>query len=265
MSVRGFRWSPSSINTYLTCPYKFYLQYIEKTPQDHTKWTHYDTLGTSIHKVCEMFFRELMEPGALDKVSKPTEQFAEMLNRLYVRECSSLPLGLKADARDILHSFLRQTVNDFLEDKASFVPYAVEQHISTTHLDRPVYIIIDAIRRFDDGDELEDYKTSKSAQVSTEQIVQAATYVYFYQQVYKRTVKSFVFNFLRGPKRINLHITEDNIAYVLNEINDIQEATQSNSFPRHESWDNCKWCPVSMTCRKNKAKEMVEAAKTLLR
>lgn len=54
--VSNFKLSPTALDTYLKCPYKFKLNHLLKVPRAKTE---YQALGTAIHKALELFFLKL--------------------------------------------------------------------------------------------------------------------------------------------------------------------------------------------------------------
>lgn len=56
--LKDFKLSPTALNTYLTCPYKFKLNNLIKVPRAKQAYLSY---GTAIHKALEQFFRKLKE------------------------------------------------------------------------------------------------------------------------------------------------------------------------------------------------------------
>ena len=61
-----FKYSPTSLNTYLKCPLQFYFRFIEKitVPQQFDETNESAVLGTVIHKMLEEIFKELKENPA---------------------------------------------------------------------------------------------------------------------------------------------------------------------------------------------------------
>jgi len=71
--LTGFKYSPSSLNTYIQCPLHFYLRYIEKitVPEQFDHANESAVIGTVIHEVLKEIFTQLQQKPA---------QFADILS-----------------------------------------------------------------------------------------------------------------------------------------------------------------------------------------
>ncbi|MFH2062070.1 MAG: ATP-dependent DNA helicase, partial [Candidatus Beckwithbacteria bacterium] len=56
--IKDFKFSPTALNTYLTCPYKFKLNNLLKVPRAKIS---YLSFGSAIHKALEMFYRKFIK------------------------------------------------------------------------------------------------------------------------------------------------------------------------------------------------------------
>ncbi|MEA3355252.1 MAG: ATP-dependent DNA helicase [Patescibacteria group bacterium] len=56
--IKNFKLSPTALNTYLTCPYKFKLNNLLKVPRAKIS---YLSFGSAVHKALEMFYRKFIE------------------------------------------------------------------------------------------------------------------------------------------------------------------------------------------------------------
>ena len=88
--------SPSAINTYIDCPRRFYLQYIEQLRSEDKEDTFYapNILGSFVHHAMEYIYREKcgctntrpvsVSPAQIDAILSSPEQLQEALDAAYV-------------------------------------------------------------------------------------------------------------------------------------------------------------------------------------
>ena len=90
-----FRLSPSALNTYISCPRSFYLQYIMgiKPPQDEEVLYAPNTMGSFVHHMMEYIYRNYLgctdsavtrvTPEAIGKVRDDDQKMQEALDAVY--------------------------------------------------------------------------------------------------------------------------------------------------------------------------------------
>lgn len=74
--VDKFKLSPTALNTYLECPYKFKLNTLIKVPRAKAV---YLSFGTAIHRGLELFYQKYKNEGALPPLSYITQEFEKAL------------------------------------------------------------------------------------------------------------------------------------------------------------------------------------------
>ena len=76
--LASFKMNPTALNTYLTCPYKFKLNQLLRTPAAKPAAMAY---GTAIHKALEMALRQYQRTGKLPQLEYVTQQFLAALDK----------------------------------------------------------------------------------------------------------------------------------------------------------------------------------------
>lgn len=94
---KRYRLSPSALNTYITCPYSFYLQYIKgkKAPEEVTQDFAPNTLGSFVHHIMEYIYRHYLGcdnatpkrvlPDEIEAIRTDEGKIQEALDAAYVR------------------------------------------------------------------------------------------------------------------------------------------------------------------------------------
>jgi len=76
--VSRFKLSPTALNTYLQCPYKFKLNHLLKVPRAKSE---HQALGTAIHKALELFFLKLQTEKQTPSIDFLLESFKNALQK----------------------------------------------------------------------------------------------------------------------------------------------------------------------------------------
>ena len=83
----NFKYSPTSLNTYIQCPLQFYFKFIEEisVPRTFDQTTESAIIGTVIHKVLEEIFKEIKEnPAQFSNIlSKYENTIEDVLTRVF--------------------------------------------------------------------------------------------------------------------------------------------------------------------------------------
>jgi len=236
--------SPTSINTYLSCPRSYYLKYIKRLRQPISK---YMLRGTLVHSVIEDMFN-LRSPNGLHKFVE-----SEVDRRWSMKNVPDMKPededGFKNETKQILKSFVKllesrmETLmceggvcNGKFHAWNTIKPKKQEEHIKLPMLG--LQGKLDAIHIESDwgSDEKKtfiiDYKTSKlwHYNVPDDYILQGKIYDLLYKE--KHGVKStFVgFNYLRYGEIMNFFFTEQDLEDTKALVQDIRKKTLSNNF-----------------------------------
>lgn len=211
--------SPSSINTYLSCPRKFYLRYIEKLK---SKPSIHLLRGSLVHRALQMINK--ME-GKID----PSEAQA-LLQRLWSESDASFrALKLPAGVTD---QYLEQSKLMV----ADYVSWLADSPLGkATYVEQRLYArtpslmgVVDAGHKVDDGVILVDYKTSKKAEITADVWRQAGLYALLWQEWTGHAPREIWIHFLveaNDPKVIQ--VGQDLIEGANELVKEIHHKTQS--------------------------------------
>lgn len=226
--------SPTAINTYLSCPRKYYLRYIKRL---RTKPSIHLIRGNVIHKTIQTFHRECAR-GPPSSETEIGESLLKTFNQLWQESKQDIdPLGLPQSEIDAFH-------DDSERMLLNFANWAARQETSPLVNDSEVRIfsdylglmgIIDAVRMDNGNVSLIDYKTSKNPMVTDEIMRQAVLYALLYRDRYNRTPNVVCIHFLKSPgDPINIHIDELFLEYaeiLLESVREKTRSTNENDYP----------------------------------
>ncbi|NQV08276.1 PD-(D/E)XK nuclease family protein [Candidatus Woesearchaeota archaeon] len=248
--------SPSSINTYKQCPRKYYYSYIEKLP---TKPNIHLIRGKLVHTVLEDLFKISIED--LDN-SNYNEKLKNRIQNMLVIEWKKNEQQLKRLGlyKDDLQFYFDETMlmvlnfmNNFLyrvesrikkgesfrEAFKNLTPLTEKKYISYEH---KVQGFIDAIEEIDDEISLIDYKTSKTARISSEYKLQLAIYALLYNEKHKKMPHKVGVNFLKDVTHY-LDVDEELLKLARFEIEQIHMSTETNEKDEYPMKPGplCRW------------------------
>ncbi|MFZ4438059.1 MAG: RecB family exonuclease [Syntrophales bacterium] len=221
--------SPTAINTYLSCPRKYYLRYIRKL---RTKPSIHLIRGSLIHKTIQAFHKECAQGSPGLSETEISENLLKMFNRFWLESKNELgALGLPQDELKEYHDDSEQMLLNYADwftrqDTPPLVNYS-EVKIFSDCLQ--LMGIIDAIRISGNEVTLIDYKTSKNPTVTDEIMRQAVLYALLYQDRYKRAPNVVCIHFLKNRgDPIAIHIDELFLEYAEILLESVRENTRTN-------------------------------------
>ena len=226
--------SPTAINTYLSCPHKFYLRYIEK---HRTKPSIHLIRGLIVHKTLHEFHKN--QPHVFKKlpVGMVTSALLSVFEKKWIEAQDRLnELGLSDEELKFFYDDSRQMLENFSHwfCESSIAPAnRSEQKIFSNTLG--AMGIVDAIHINDEKVTLIDYKTSKHAKITDEIMRQAALYALLYQDKFGIVPHSVGIHFLKekgDPKPV--YIDDELLEYGKILIESTREKTAStdkSSYP----------------------------------
>ena len=221
--------SPTAINTYLSCPRKYYLRYIKRLS---TRSSIHLIRGLVVHKTLHQFHIN-MPPGPpelpLDAIQKT---LLNAFNTEWQKAGTRLD-ALKMSKQDI--DFYRRDSELMLLNFSHWfiknnrpLPEACESRIFSHKL--KIMGIIDAILSKDSRVILIDYKTSKYARVTDDIRRQAAIYALLYADKYGIMPRAVWIHFLKFPDDpYPIHIDEAILQYGKIVIESVREKTRSQN------------------------------------
>jgi RecB family exonuclease len=264
--------SPSSINTFIQCPRKYYYQYIQKLP---TKDNIYTIRGNVAHSVLENFFDTDLTDVNLENCEK---KFKKILLDLLVKHWQEAEerfatLNLSKDetrfyfeetmfmVMNWANRFIKRLKERTAKNEASLqqafkelTPIREQEYVSEKHSVRG---FIDAIHDHDDQIQIIDYKTSSSFDLKESMMLQLGIYALLYEQKHGLKPNKVGISFLREKLKM-VNVTEELIKNAEQQIEAIHAHTSMTEdiydYPKKIS-PLCKWrngqCDFYDYCQKN--------------
>lgn len=191
------------IETYRSCPRKFYLEVIQDNKMPDNPYTR---VGSDLH--------ELFEKAILDRTYSK-EQFNKEYEPMHIQQVED---GIYDDEEQI--SAFQKRAEDSIETFYEAIPGIPPAFITeeTVHFDvgealPKVRFTMDLITENENGNlDLHDWKTGKvmvGKKISSD--LQAPLYIYGVQQHYKRQVDSFTFYYLKEKKTRKFTRVQENV------------------------------------------------------
>jgi CRISPR/Cas system-associated exonuclease Cas4 (RecB family) len=232
--------SPTSINTYLRCPRKFYLRYIKglkEKPSIHL------FRGKAVHKSIARF-SQIEIRGPPDMGEMRTHLIGIFSNEWKQLEPEIKTLGLPQETLnrffnesiEMLSGWLKRHKRDVLNGVGK--PETEVKLFSNTH---SIMGIIDVIKNHNGSVCITDYKTSKNDKITQDIKVQMAIYALLYEENYPGKLDIVAIDFLKHQQEKRFRVTDQLIQFAINLCEDIHRKTSSkdtNDYP-------CKcggWC-----------------------
>ena len=225
--------SPTSINTYLRCPRKYYLKYIKglkEKPSIHL------IRGKAVHDSIAKFHQintrkfNTFEEMRVELLSVFQQKWVEQEDE--IRKLK-LPEGILRDyyceSEQMLIGWLKRHLKAVQNGQTR--PETEVKLFSQNHR---VMGIVDAIFRQNGAVSLTDYKTSKKEELTRDIKIQMAIYALIYQESFGMLPDSITIDFLKLESQATFPVTEQFIQYAIKLCEDIHEKTSSldkNDYP----------------------------------
>jgi CRISPR/Cas system-associated exonuclease Cas4 (RecB family) len=218
--------SPTSINTYLRCPRKYYLKYIKglkEKPSIHL------IRGKAVHDAIAQFHkREMQEPK--DFETAKTDLLSLFRHFWIARQEQIEALGLPEntfngyyyESVEMLLGWLKRNLASLQNGKLR--PKAEVKLFSQAHR---VMGVIDAIHSENGKVSLTDYKTGKIDILSQDIKVQMSIYTLLYRENYGRLPDQIILDFLKFQQSKPFPVTHDFAQYAERICKKIHEKTGS--------------------------------------
>ena len=229
--------SPTSINTYLRCPRKYYLRYIKglkSKPSIHLirgKAVH-ETIAEFIQKIFDRFpDQQTMNNSILDLFEKNWHKQKNEIQKLDLD--AKIIDEFYSESQAMLTGWLKRYVR-----KKHIRPRTEIKLFSKTH---GVMGIVDAIFVNNGNTLLVDYKTGKKNEITSDIKVQLAIYALLYKEKFGRMPDIVAIDFLKHQEERKFRASEKLIQYAAQICSDIHKKTISI----HEKDYPCQcggWC-----------------------
>jgi CRISPR/Cas system-associated exonuclease Cas4 (RecB family) len=218
--------SPTSMNTYLRCPRKYYLKYIKglkEKPSIHL------IRGKAVHDSIARFHQTWR--GKLDTFEEMKVELLSFFNHLWV--------GQKEDLWKL--NLPEEAVNEYYHESAEMLIAWLKRHIKAisdgqAKPDTEVKLfsqihrvmgIIDAIFKQNGKVSIIDYKTGKKDDLTQDIKIQMAVYALLYKENYGILPDTIAIDFLKHEKSILFKVTDEFTHYAIKVCKDIHEKTCS--------------------------------------
>jgi CRISPR/Cas system-associated exonuclease Cas4 (RecB family) len=220
--------SPTSINTYLRCPRKYYLKYIKGLKE---KPSIYLIRGKAVHDTLAQFNkRDIITPTDLEELKI---EILSLFNHYWLKqegEIQTVRLSQETlneyyhESAEMLIGWLKRQIKAVMSGQIK--PETEVKLISETHR---VMGIIDAIHNNNGKASLTDYKTSKKDTLTQDIKVQMAIYALIYRDTYGVLPDTIIIDFLKYQTPITFKVTEEFPQYAIKLCKEIHEKTSSQN------------------------------------
>jgi len=217
--------SPTSINTYLRCPRKYYLRYIKglkSKPSIHL------IRGKAVHETIAQFsqmnFDRSADPETIDNT------LLDLFGKNWHTQNSEIQrLVIDGKTIDEFYSESQEMLTGWLKrylEKRYNRPKTEIKLFSKTH---KVMGIIDAVFTDNGRILLLDYKTGKKNEITQDIKVQLAVYALLYREKFGRMPDIVAIDFLKHQEERRFRASEKLIQYAAQICSDIHKKTISNT------------------------------------
>jgi len=247
--------SYSQINTFINCPHKYKLMYIDKIQSNSDSIEAY--MGKIVHETLEWVYNKRNNYYVWDIIE---DKYKKIWNDNWHSNIYIAPIRRKYDKDYFMNLGLECLRNYYRNNSGPNI--STEDLIGNeimidTKIDK--YIFKGIIDRLDENEEyieIHDYKTGKP---NTERIMrkdmQLIIYLLAIREQYPNKKIALNWHFLKKKNKKEQHIRivfdEDDILLIkekiLSHANDIKLARKNNNFPPNESF-LCNWCYLWSNC-----------------
>lgn len=232
--------SSASLLSYLQCPYKFKLLYIDKVGALYKKTKPYQAVGDTIHKVLSEFFR------ITDLKERTLEKLISLLDIHWVSEGYST----KEQEAEFKHNAVYWLRNFYVNNDVSIIPLYTEEFFRVEIKSFFLTGKIDRIDDIGDGVEIIDYKTG--GRVITEEELYSDLQMNIYAlccwEKYKLFPKIVSQIFLQHNQKISVAVSPQKLQDVKNQVIEIVEKIYSDEKFLPTKNNLCPYCDFLTIC-----------------
>lgn len=232
--------SPTSINTYLRCPRKYYLKYIKglkEKPSIHL------IRGKAIHNSLARFHQTCREKP--DNFKEMMSELLSLFDHAWVEQEEELRrLNLPGEALNEYYHESVEMLTSWLKRNIKAVANGMVKPETEVRLFSQRYRvmgIIDVIHNQSGKAILTDYKTGKKEELTQDIKVQMAVYALLYRENYGILPDSIVIDFLKHDKAIPFKVTDEFPNHAIKICKEVHAKTSSGNEEDYP----CKcdgWC-----------------------
>ncbi len=262
--IQDFKLSPTALNTYLRCPYKFKLDNLYRIPRAKAPAM---CFGTAVHYALEMFYRELNN-GRLESIDTFIKDFSAALRREIMTE---------TDFKDRLAHGKKVLTNYYNKYKEEFTSCLFTEKSFGTSLTSQIHLDdipltgkvdrIDLTSKEDKHVGVVDYKTGKP---KTRGEIEGATknsdgdykrQLTFYHLLadldksFQYKVLETELDFIEPDAKGDFHrerfmITPDEVNILKGVIKESMQKIRALDFTRTDDLNKCSTCPFRSHCQR---------------
>jgi len=251
--------SYSQINTFLNCPHKYQLIYIDKVKSNSESIESY--MGKVVHEVLEWLYNQRKDYYIWDLLE---DKYKNIWNKKWHSEIYIAPIR-KQYNKDYFMKLGLECLRNYYKNNSG--PNISTQYLIGNELIINAKIgkynfkgIIDRLDENEKYVEIHDYKTGK---VNTKHMMkknmQLIIYLLGIKDKYPNKKIALNWHFLKEKKKEGQHIRivfeqESILAIkekILSHVDDINLAIENNNFPPNESF-LCNWCYLWSICKAKK-------------
>lgn len=221
--------SPTVVNTYLSCPYKYYLRYIKKL---RAKPTIYMIRGMIVHQALQEFHNSqkghFRRPGYEDIKAQLTAIFTARWDNA-IERIKKMRIGKKRLQKIYLDSI--RMIDNYSQWYASNnVGPVAHTEARFYSKDKRILGIVDAIHDTAEGAILIDYKTALACKMNNDTFRQSAIYALLFNDHFGYAPKEVWIHFLnsRQPPKI-IHVDEHLLDYAQTILDFVRAQTISKN------------------------------------
>jgi len=227
--------SPSSINTYLNCPYSWYLRYVKKIKLGSNDA---GIFGSFVHKVYEYFW---------DFYTSGSNITSAVINATdkYMSSPKETHPNIEPEYEEAAHICLENFISK-IEKYPTYIP--IYKELRCENPINNTVAIIDTVYE----DKIVDYKTSTQYTIKPKlpNKIQALMCSQNLLEVYGLNIKDVEFWYVRFNKYQNVKIDAALTEEVNNIIENVKESIKKDEFPKQET--NCFFCDYKLICESEK-------------
>ncbi len=220
--------SPTSINTYLRCPRRYYLKYVlglREKPGIHL------IRGQVVHSAIARFTSQGVNDGNDCEALKAN--LLDLFDRSWLcRKEEIKALGMSKEAIKEIYDESALMLSGWLERYLNEVAEGSEElevEIKLISEKFEVMGFIDAVRSRGGRVFLIDYKTSKSDEMTRETRVQMAIYALLFKETFGMLPEGIIIDFLKHQSQAKVTVTEQLIADAARLCREIHDKTSSDN------------------------------------
>ena len=222
--------SPTAVNTYLSCPRKFYYRYIQKLK---TKPSIHLIRGQIVHQVLHRFHKNHPRIAPATEIAAIRQELLTTFNQLWDRAEGRLKaLNMTQEQLEFYHDDSELMLFNFSHwfyKRQMPCPDLTEARLYSQTL--RLMGIVDAIHETPDKVILVDYKTSKNPVITDDMKRQAAIYALLYQDKFNVIPDAVWIHFLVDPADPSpIHVDEHLLAYGKILVDSVREKTASENI-----------------------------------